>query len=159
VTFVPSSNLGKNSGMLCIRRGNLQFAKFHKSFANPKKISLVETDSFSLFSHCVARSEIIDTILKPVWCSQRWVQVFLLNVSFSSKQKDRKLDPVFFSNYLLKHIMSAATFKSAIRHVWAVTAICSNDTTATVYYVITTRFSCRLIAFFLFIFFSHVFTS
>jgi hypothetical protein len=38
VGFVPSPNLGKNPRMLCIRLGNLQFAKFHKSCANLKKI-------------------------------------------------------------------------------------------------------------------------
>jgi hypothetical protein len=35
---VPASNLGENSGMLCIRLGNLQLANFHKSYANLKKI-------------------------------------------------------------------------------------------------------------------------
>jgi hypothetical protein len=55
--------------------------------------------------------------------------------------------------------MSAATFKSALRHVGAVTAVCSDNTTATVYDMITARFCCRLIAFFLFIFFVHDSTS
>jgi hypothetical protein len=55
--------------------------------------------------------------------------------------------------------MSAATFKSAIRHVRAVTAVCSDNTTATVYDMITARFCCRLIAFFLFIFVAHAITS
>ena len=36
--FRDSSNLRKNVGMLCIRSGNLKFAKFHKSYANLKKI-------------------------------------------------------------------------------------------------------------------------
>ena len=64
-----------------------------------------------------------------------------------------------FVNLSLKAFLSAATLKSAIRHVRAVTAVCSDNTTATVYDMITARFCCRLIAFFLFIFFVHVFTS
>jgi len=35
VSYVPASNLGKNSGMLCIRLGNLQFTNFHKICNNP----------------------------------------------------------------------------------------------------------------------------
>jgi len=71
------------------------------------------------------------------------------------KQKDRKYHPVFC--YLsLKAFLSSATFKSAIGHVRAVTAVCSDNTTATVYDMVTTRFRCWLIAFFLFIFFVHV---
>jgi hypothetical protein len=35
---VPMSSLEENSGMLCIGLGNLQFANFHKSCANLKKI-------------------------------------------------------------------------------------------------------------------------
>ncbi len=74
-----------------------------------------------------------------------------------SKQKDRKINPVFC--YLsLKAILSAATFKSTIGHVRAVTAVGSSNTTTTVYDMITARFCCRLIAFFLFIFLVHVFT-
>jgi hypothetical protein len=36
--FRALSNLRENVGMLCIRSGNLKFAKFHKSYANLKKI-------------------------------------------------------------------------------------------------------------------------
>jgi hypothetical protein len=36
--FRSSSNLRKNFELLCIRGGNLKFAKFHKSYANLKKI-------------------------------------------------------------------------------------------------------------------------
>jgi len=64
-------------------------------------------------------------------------------VNFKSifKQKDRIYDPVFC--YLsLKAILSSTTFKSAIGHVRAVTAVCSNNTTATVYDMVTTRFRC-----------------
>ena len=35
VDCVPASNLGKNSGMLCIRLGNLQFTNFPKTCKNP----------------------------------------------------------------------------------------------------------------------------
>jgi hypothetical protein len=51
--------------------------------------------------------------------------------------------------------MSAATLKSAIRHVRIGTAVSSDNATAVVYDVITAGFCCRLIAFFLLIFFSH----
>jgi len=54
--------------------------------------------------------------------------------------------------------MSLATFKSATGHVRAITAVCPDNTAASVYNMITARFCCRLIAFFLFIFFRHVFT-
>ena len=37
-TFRALSNLSKNIGALCIRSGNLKFDKFHKSYANQKKI-------------------------------------------------------------------------------------------------------------------------
>jgi hypothetical protein len=69
------------------------------------------------------------------------------------------MNPVFCYVYYKKLFMSAATFKSAIRHSRAVTAIYSNNTTATVYDMIAASFSCRLIAFFLFVFFVHAFTS
>jgi len=36
--FRSSSNFQKNFGMLCIKGGNLKFAKFHKSYTNLKKI-------------------------------------------------------------------------------------------------------------------------
>jgi hypothetical protein len=55
--------------------------------------------------------------------------------------------------------MSAAAFKSAIRHILAVTAVGSDNATASVYDMITTGSCCRLIAFFLFILFTHAFTS
>jgi hypothetical protein len=58
--------------------------------------------------------------------------------------------------YYKKHFMSAATFKSAIGHVRTVTAVCSDSTTEGVHDMIAARFCCRLIAFFLFIFFVHV---
>jgi hypothetical protein len=35
---VPSPNLEENSGMLCIRLGNIKFANLNKSWANLKKI-------------------------------------------------------------------------------------------------------------------------
>jgi len=35
---VPMSNLGENSGILWIRLGKLQFAKFYKSCSNLKKM-------------------------------------------------------------------------------------------------------------------------
>jgi hypothetical protein len=80
------------------------------------------------------------------------------NFASMFKQKDRKYHPVFC--YLsLKAFLSAATLKSATGHVRAVTAVCSDNTTATVYDMVTARFCCRLIAFFLFIFVVHVFTS
>jgi hypothetical protein len=36
--FVPDDNIVNNLEELCIRRSNLKFAKFHKSWANAKKI-------------------------------------------------------------------------------------------------------------------------
>jgi len=51
--------------------------------------------------------------------------------------------------------MSAATLKLAIRHVRIVTAVSSDNATAVVYDAITAGFCWRLIAFLLFIFFSH----
>jgi len=56
-------------------------------------------------------------------------------------------------------VWSAATFESATGHVRTVTAVCSDNTTATVYDMITARLCCRLIAFFLFIFVVHDNTS
>ena len=58
-----------------------------------------------------------------------------------------------------KDVWSAATFESATGHVRTVTAVCSDNTTATVDDMITAGFCCRLIAFFLFIFFVHANTS
>lgn len=38
VYSVSVSNLGKNSGLLCIRLGNLQFTSFYKNYENLKRI-------------------------------------------------------------------------------------------------------------------------
>ena len=53
-----------------------------------------------------------------------------------------------------KDVWSAATFESATGHVRAVTAVGSDNTTATVYDMITAGFCCRLIVFFFFSFLS-----
>jgi len=59
-----------------------------------------------------------------------------LNLEMASKQKGRKKHPAFF--YLtLTVFLSAAIFKSAIRHVRVVTAVLSDNTTAIVNDMIT----------------------
>jgi hypothetical protein len=40
VDFVPDDNIVNNLEELCIRRSNLKFAKFHKSWANAKKSAI-----------------------------------------------------------------------------------------------------------------------
>jgi hypothetical protein len=59
----------------------------------------------------------------------------------------------------LKAIGSAATFKSAARHVRTVTAVCPDNATTVIYDMVAARLGCRLIAFFLFIFVIHHDTS
>jgi hypothetical protein len=83
----------------------------------------------------------------------------LINSIFQDgiKKAGYHIRPIF--NLSLKASMSAATFKSAIRHVRAVAAVCPDYTATPVYDMETARFGCRLIVFFLFIFLVHVFIS
>ena len=75
------------------------------------------------------------------------------------KDKDRISHPVLCYIEYDMYIMSLAAFKSAIRHAGAVTAVRPDNTAATIYDMITARFCCRLITFFLFVFFGHACTS
>jgi len=86
-------------------------------------------------------------------------RIYRMTFYCRSKQKDRIKNPVFCCIDQKKHIMSAATFKLAVRHVGAVTAVGSDYTATIVDDIIAAGFCCRLIALFIFIFFVHFFTS